>query len=75
MRRSDLMNKDLNYRNVKVIFSNGKTKKGILDYCYTTFDYFLKIGSKTSMKLDLRKVKSIESLHLHRNLSKLNDIK
>lgn len=58
MRRNELMKKDLNYRNVKIIFTNGKTKKGILDYNYTTFDYFIK-RRKSSIKLDLRKIEDI----------------
>ena len=58
MKRDDLMNKDVNFRNVKVIFTNGKSKSGILNYNYTTFDYFIK-RRKSSIKLDLRKIKDV----------------
>lgn len=58
MKRKELMMKDLNYRNIKVIFNNGKSKSGILNYNYTTFDYFIK-RRKSNIKLDLRKIKDV----------------
>ena len=58
MKRDDLMHKDLIYRRVRVIFTNDKTKSGYLDYNYTTFDYFIK-RRKSSIKLDLRKIKDV----------------
>lgn len=62
MKRDDLMYKDLNYRIVKITFTNGKTKSGYLDYNYTTFDYSIK-RNKKKYKLDLRKIKDIVALN------------
>lgn len=59
MKRKDLMSRDLNYRHVKIIFTSNKTKKGILNYCYTNFNYYLTNKRVKHLKLDLRKVKDI----------------